>query len=412
MALGLVGQISEMKKILFLALNIAIIAVFGWFWLVFIFLYLVWKNSQKSTSVKNDRTLADLKESQTTAPQPLLSPEAIESIKKNKVVIGTILAIAVVGIGSVKVGGNFIADRKSEAIFKEAEQLLADNRFSEAISKVDEATKVNPGDLNKAQELKVRASNLKNSLQLLEDSQKSISENRYLDAANSLGRINTNERELEDQAKAKLKELESKVVQELKSSIASLKAKSQFEEAVKRINTFSIAYPSNKSFEGERKQLEELGIQQAESRKRVLFSALRKSYDEFEDITWYESKLSPRYRDANAFYVYFGVSDNSKLPLRLVVQYYSSDWLFIQSAQINVDGQIWDLNISDWERDNDSNIWEWSDEVLEDRSLIEAIIKSKSAVIRFDGRQYFDKRTINSSQKLALKQILNAYDAY
>ena len=93
------------------------------------------------------------------------------------------------------------------------------------------------------------------------------------------------------------------------------------------------------------------------------------------------------------------------------MQYYSSDWLFIEEAKINVDGKIYTVTSTDWERDNDSDIWEWSDEPLNDRELIEAIVKSKSAVIRYEGRQYYDNRTISSSQKLALKQVLEAYDA-
>jgi hypothetical protein len=94
------------------------------------------------------------------------------------------------------------------------------------------------------------------------------------------------------------------------------------------------------------------------------------------------------------------------------MQYYSSDWLFIKEAKISIDGTVYTISNTQWERDNDSDIWEWSDEPLNDRGLIEKIIKSKSAVIRYEGNQYYDDRTISSSQKLALKQILDAYDAF
>jgi hypothetical protein len=104
-----------------------------------------------------------------------------------------------------------------------------------------------------------------------------------------------------------------------------------------------------------------------------------------------------------------GASDNSKLPLRLVVQYENDDWLFIQSAEVNVDGKNYSIS-GDWERDNDSRIWEWIDEKLDDREMIESIIKSRSAIIRFDGDQYYDTRVISSTQKRSMQDVLLAYD--
>ena len=81
----------------------------------------------------------------------------------------------------------------------------------------------------------------------------------------------------------------------------------------------------------------------------------------------------------------------------------------MQSATVNVDGENYSIS-GDWERDNDSRIWEWIDETLDDRAMIEAVINSKSAVIRFDGRQYYDNRTISAAQKKSLRDVLLAYD--
>jgi hypothetical protein len=44
--------------------------------------------------------------------------------------------------------------------------------------------------------------------------------------------------------------------------------------------------------------------------------------------------------------------------------------------------------------------------------MIEAIIKSRNASIRFDGSQYYDTRTISAGQKAALKNVLKAYDNF
>ena len=59
---------------------------------------------------------------------------------------------------------------------------------------------------------------------------------------------------------------------------------------------------------------------------------------------------------------------------------------------------------------HDSRIWEWIDEKLDDREMIESIIKSKSAVIRFEGNQYYNTRTISASQKQSMRDVLFAYD--
>ena len=47
---------------------------------------------------------------------------------------------------------------------------------------------------------------------------------------------------------------------------------------------------------------------------------------------------------------------------------------------------------------------------LDDKSEIEKIIESKSAILRFEGDQYFDTKTITLTQKRALKHVLQAYD--
>lgn len=141
-------------------------------------------------------------------------------------------------------------------------------------------------------------------------------------------------------------------------------------------------------------------------------SKLRKTSDSFESTTWYRDYSSPTYANANAFFLYFGANESMKYTLRLKVTYFDDDWLFVNQARVNVDGEIFSLSCSTWERDNNSKIWEWCDIPLDDRDMIEAIIKSKKSVIRFDGDKYYDTRTISSSQKQALRNVLRAYDAF
>ncbi len=154
---------------------------------------------------------------------------------------------------------------------------------------------------------------------------------------------------------------------------------------------------------------------QAAKKKRLrsqAISKMSKKRDSFESITWYKDRSSPRYTNQNAFYLYFGVSDGVANNLRMKVQYFDDDWLFVESAKVNVDGEVFTLSCTDWERDNNQYIWEWCDIQLDNRPMIEAIIKSRNAVIKFDGDQYYDTRTITSSQKRALRNVLKAYDVF
>lgn len=144
--------------------------------------------------------------------------------------------------------------------------------------------------------------------------------------------------------------------------------------------------------------------------------SMRKQTDEFNGITFYEDSSTPRYANYSTFHLYIGKGKNTSPYLRFKVRYSDDDWLFVDSASINVDGEIYDLNVSssEWERDNgNGDIWEWIDIVPTQfhLTMIDNIIKSKSAVIRFYGSQYRDDRTITTTQKRALANVLNAYQA-
>lgn len=91
----------------------------------------------------------------------------------------------------------------------------------------------------------------------------------------------------------------------------------------------------------------------------------------------------------------------------------SQDWLFIQSFFVIVDGQRFDKIYAHFEKSNYTDIWEWYDEPMEepDRAMIEAIIRSKEATIRFVGLQYHADKKISAAQKAALKNMLDVYDA-
>jgi len=135
--------------------------------------------------------------------------------------------------------------------------------------------------------------------------------------------------------------------------------------------------------------------------------------DEFDEnnLVWYEPKSSPNYRNANGFYCYFGTKNGVPNGLRIVHQYYSDDWLFIRQYKFSIDGKAYSYTPSDMRTDNDSGIWEWSDEVVDSeiKEILTALINCKSAKIKLEGRQYYDTKTITANQIKSIKETIELY---
>lgn len=152
---------------------------------------------------------------------------------------------------------------------------------------------------------------------------------------------------------------------------------------------------------------------QEERRMATAIQKMIKSTDKIERTDWYRDKSSPAYNNQNGFFLYIGKRGAADPWLRLRIQYHADDWLFIESFVVVADGQRFEHNVVKFERDNDSTIWEWYDENLSesDLTMIRAVIGSKEAIIRFNGRQYRSDKKITSAQKAALQNVLDAYKA-
>lgn len=144
---------------------------------------------------------------------------------------------------------------------------------------------------------------------------------------------------------------------------------------------------------------------------------MRKKYDDMNGITWYYDKSSPRYTNYNGFYAYIGKEKNGLPWLRLRIQYAADDWLFIEKYIIKVDGVTYTISEEKYgeiETDNgDGGIWEWLDRAVDNDEfeIIKAVANGKNVKIRFVGKQYYKDKIITSRQKLALRNVLDAYEA-
>lgn len=152
-------------------------------------------------------------------------------------------------------------------------------------------------------------------------------------------------------------------------------------------------------------------------RAKQLLAALNDNTDEVEDITWYQGWSSAEIpMSQTSFHLYFGVTKKGALtPLRMRFQYGSDDWLFIEKYVVKAGEHTFEVKPPTFgvERDNSSGrIWEWYDEKVSDDqiAMIEAVIKNKNVIIRYDGK-YFHDYSLEQHEREEIKQVYEAYKA-
>lgn len=195
-------------------------------------------------------------------------------------------------------------------------------------------------------------------------------------------------------------------------------------EAKQVTHIIGAAQAQIKKQEEVKRLAEEKANREAEAKKKAeqarlaqALSNMRKKHDDIKGITWYTDKSTPKYySERSDFHLYIGKESHSKPWFRMVIQYTNDDWLFIQRYIIKADGQTFEITPERFkgiERDNGGgDIWEWYDVSAGDRELeiAKAIANSKKAVIRHDGRQYYNDRTISAREKQAIKNVLAAHE--
>ena len=147
----------------------------------------------------------------------------------------------------------------------------------------------------------------------------------------------------------------------------------------------------------------------------ALKSNFRIKKDEFDkDATiWYIPKSAPSFVNENAFYCYFGITDGKVTPLHLISQYYADDWLFIKEYKFSIDDKSYSYIPYRIKTDNGDGgmIWEWSDEIADNNinNILKAIINSKNAKIKFEGKDYYKIKNITSAQIKSIKETIQLF---
>jgi hypothetical protein len=174
--------------------------------------------------------------------------------------------------------------------------------------------------------------------------------------------------------------------------------------------------------EAQRRQTEsrktaEAKVRQEKERIARALRNMRTEVDEIKGVTWYYDRSSPRFINSrSAIYAYMGREKGGMPSLRLKNIFVNEDWLFIRQYTIKADSQPYTIDPPQYgdgsvEQDNSGgDIWEWIDIPVQDRELeiLRAIAGSRKAVIRYEGKQYYQDRTISNAEKQAIKNVLAA----
>lgn len=151
------------------------------------------------------------------------------------------------------------------------------------------------------------------------------------------------------------------------------------------------------------------------------FKGLAKQRDDMNGVTWYRHASSPKHRNSNGVYLYFGKNDSGVITnLRLVAQYAAGDWLFVERAWAKADSVVVNLpqesgRFMGWERDNSGGgIWEWSDKgvtSVEEKAAVRTLANAKKVTVRYEGKKYYNDRNLSETQLKAMRDVITAYEA-
>jgi hypothetical protein len=274
----------------------------------------------------------------------------------------------------------------------------------------------------KLKDLSEQVTELENSAENFVKGSELLQQLKYETALVALLDVSKKDTKRHGQAKEKILTAQLAYTLEIIDKAKVLQSKNRFNEAVMLIRNASAVIPVTSDLLVLKNQLASLALEEEQraerariAKNRSALKSLNIKTDKFNNIKFYTDRSTPYYANYSTFHLYIGKSEGEEPYLRFKVRYSDDDWLFVESTSINIDGEVRDLDVgSDWDRDNGSgDIWEWVDVIATSShlSLIEEVINSKSAVIRFYGSQYRDDRTITSTQKRALRNVLNAFEA-
>lgn len=160
----------------------------------------------------------------------------------------------------------------------------------------------------------------------------------------------------------------------------------------------------------QRKREEEQKAQEERLALERAIGNMKKSTDEIKGITWVSHRSTPVLAKYASFYFGSNKDSAANYPLRLKLQCYGDDWLFVRSVTVKADDKVYELGRLDFERDHSSgSVWEWIDMPVKDHAMLNHWMTAKRVVIRFNGDKYYDDFTLPHGQQAQLREVYQAW---
>ena len=153
-----------------------------------------------------------------------------------------------------------------------------------------------------------------------------------------------------------------------------------------------------------------------------LLASFKKEEDKVENRTfyypsawsWYDSDTWAA--DKRSFILPYLVKRGDEMYLYYTVNYTGKDWVFFDEITVAVGDERFKKNYGygdvtrnvGWGR-----VWEYAtNNGKNDMEMLRAIADSSEAIIRFEGKDYYDDLTVTDTDKKALRQAIEVYDAF
>jgi hypothetical protein len=136
--------------------------------------------------------------------------------------------------------------------------------------------------------------------------------------------------------------------------------------------------------------------------------------DPVRDISWYYHENVPEEPTANWIGLIVEEREGEYVPF-LFIYYTANDWLLIEEYLVGADEQAFTVETEDQdvERElSEEGVFESFQTRLSQSQLemIEAVIESESATLRYVGEQYYSEREIAAEEKDAMRVTLAAFE--
>jgi hypothetical protein len=160
----------------------------------------------------------------------------------------------------------------------------------------------------------------------------------------------------------------------------------------------------------QRKREEERKAQEERLALTRAIGNMNKRTDDIKGITWVSHRRAPVL--GNHVAIYFGSSKDSaaNYPLRIKLQYYGDDWLFVRSVTLKADDRVYKLGELEFKRDHSSgSVWEWIDMPVKDYEMLNHLMTAKRVVTRFEGDKYYKDVNLPKEQLTQLREVYQAW---